>query len=139
MNATLTQFFVFASLYSGNLNLNFELHYVPNFSELVQHNLPTMPPEQAAPVRAAIRNRITVEAVVGDVTTFPADVIANAANIALRGGNGSYGAIHGAAGPPIWGMNLGANFPGGVVGAYITAAHKHRYSTIYYLCYWTRS
>lgn len=110
---------------SSNLNLSSELYSVTNFSELVLHKLPTMPPQEAAPVRWAYYNGVRVEVTTGDITTFEASAIVNAANERLRRGGGIDGAIHRAAGDRLQ-EELSRNWPrgGDVGGAYTTDSYQ---------------
>jgi O-acetyl-ADP-ribose deacetylase len=84
-----------------------------------------MPPKEAAPVRKAVYEGVTVEVIVGDMTTFEASAIVNAANRGLGGGGGIDGQIHRAAGRALR-DELEDLFPeGGEVGeAYTTYAHN---------------
>jgi O-acetyl-ADP-ribose deacetylase (regulator of RNase III) len=72
----------------------------------------------------------TLDVVRGDVTTFPAASVVNAANTALRGGGGVDGMIHRAAGPALL-AELTRLYPGGgqIGSAYPSGAHAIRTTT----------
>ena len=66
----------------------------------------------------------TIDVVVGNIYTFQAAAIVNAANPGLRGGGGVDGMVHRQAGPGLL-AELIERYPGGGVtgGAYITGSH----------------